>query len=91
MALFLAVLVSWAAIYGKRTYDIPKYGLVEKVCSIVDVMIATMYPFNNAALFGYLLVTEIIVISILHCLMGREVHRHANKIPKDYLSKTTLR
>ena len=86
LAVILGLVFSWPAVlvYGKKTFPIPEYGMVGTECSIDDSMENTMYPLINFSVYGVLFVSGIISIIILYCLIGREVQKHVNRMPKKY-------
>lgn len=87
LAVLLSLLFSWPAVlvYGKKTFPIPEYNMTGTECSTDDSMADTMYPFINVSVYGVLFLSGIISMSILYCLIGREVHKHANRMPKELI------
>ena len=86
LAVILGLVFSWPAVlvYGKKTFSIPEYGMVGTECSTDDSMENTMYPLINFSVYGVLFVFGIISVIILYCLIGREVQKHVNRMPKEY-------
>lgn len=89
-AVLLGLFFSWPAVlvYGKKTFPIPEYNLVGTECSTDDSMEDTMYPFLNVAMYGVLFLSGIISMSVLYCFIGREVQRHVNRMPKEYIQSS---
>ena len=90
LAVLLGLFFSWPAVlvYGKKTFHIPEYNLVGTECSTDDSMEDTMYPFLNVAMYGVLFLSGIISMSILYCFIGREVQKHVNRMPKEYIQSS---
>ena len=90
LAVLLGLFFSWPAVlvYGKKTFHIPEYNMVGTECSTDDSMENTMYPFMNVALYGVLFLSGIISMSILYCFIGREVQKHVNRMPKEYIQSS---
>lgn len=89
-AVLLGLFFSWPAVlvYGKKTFPISEYNLVGTECSTDDSMEDTMYPFLNVAMYGVLFLSGIISMSVLYCFIGREVQRHVNRMPKEYIQSS---
>lgn len=82
LAIFLGVLVASPAvvIYGKQTFNIPKYNMTGTECSTADDMNGTKFPFFYAIVFGIMFVAGIIAMSILYCFIGHKVRQHSRKM-----------
>ena len=72
-------------VYGKKTFNIPEYNLVGTECSTDDSIEDTIYPFLNVAMYGVLFLSGIISMSVIYCFIGKEVQKHVNRMPKEYI------
>ena len=86
LAVMLGLLFSWPAVlvYGKKTFEIPNSELIGTECSTDDRLVETIYPFINISMYAVLFLGGIVSICFLYCLIGREVQRHVNRMPKEY-------
>ena len=91
LAVLLGLFFSWPAVlvYGKKTFSIPGSELIGTECSTDDSMVKTIYPFINICVYGILFLSGIVSICILYCLIGREVQKHVNRMPKEYINMRT--
>ncbi|XP_045182150.2 probable G-protein coupled receptor 101 [Mercenaria mercenaria] len=82
LAIFLGVMVSWPAafVFGIHTFDVPNYNLTGSECSTADLMKNTKFPFIYTFVFGFLFLGGITEMSILYCLIGLKVRKHARKM-----------
>lgn len=82
LLVILGAFVSWPAIfvYGKKTFHISEFNMTGTECSTAEEMSDTSYPLIYALVFDLLFATGIIVMSILYCIIGCELKRHAHSM-----------
>ncbi|XP_060588107.1 neuropeptides capa receptor-like [Ruditapes philippinarum] len=87
-SVILATMVSWPAIaiYGKETFDIPKFNLTGSECGTDNNVKDTSFPVVYTLTLAILFISSVIILVILYCMIGHKVRSHVRNM-KDGLGK----
>jgi hypothetical protein len=87
-SVILATMVSWPAIviYGKDTFDIPKFNLTGSACKTDNNVKDTSFPVVYTLALAILFICSVILLVILYCMIGNNVRSRVRNM-KDGLVK----